>query len=51
MRKILLALFAVIGMYGMISAQEIKFFKNLDESLAKAKLENKLVFVDFYSTW
>mgnify|MGYP000595130479 FL=1 len=34
------------------SSQGINFFKgNFDEALAKAKQENKLVFVDFYATW
>ncbi len=29
----------------------INFCHDLDEALAKAKLENKLVFVDFYTSW
>ena len=34
------------------SSQGINFFKGtFDEALAKAKQENKLVFVDFYATW
>ena len=34
------------------SSQGISFFKGtFDEALAKAKQENKLVFVDFYATW
>ena len=33
-------------------SQGISFFKGtFDEALAKAKQENKLVFVDFYATW
>lgn len=33
-------------------AQGIKFFEGtFDEALAKAKQENKLVFVDFFATW
>jgi len=32
--------------------QGIQFFKvTFDEALAKAKQENKLVFVDFYAEW
>ena len=32
--------------------QGIQFFKGtFDEALAKAKQENKLVFVDFYAEW
>ncbi|MFS4455671.1 thioredoxin family protein [Maribacter sp. 2304DJ31-5] len=34
------------------NAQGIQFFKGtFDEAIAKAKEENKLVFVDFYTTW
>ncbi|WP_158267071.1 thioredoxin family protein [Chitinophaga niastensis] len=32
-------------------AQGINFLHNLDEALAKAKVEDKLVFVDFYTSW
>ncbi|SMO33654.1 thioredoxin family protein [Solitalea koreensis] len=46
--------FAVLGL--MISpvitnAQGIEFLHNLDEALAKAKAENKMVFIDFYTSW
>jgi len=51
MRKILLALLAVVSICGAISAQGINFSHNLDEAIAKAKQENKLVFVDFYTSW
>ncbi|WP_431436055.1 thioredoxin family protein [Chitinophaga caseinilytica] len=32
-------------------AQGIEFMHNLDSALAKAKAENKVVFVDFYTSW
>ncbi|MGE7774832.1 thioredoxin family protein [Chitinophaga sp. NPDC101104] len=32
-------------------AQGIEFMHNLDSALAKAKAENKIVFVDFYTSW
>lgn len=32
-------------------AQGITFLTNLDEALAKAKAENKMVFIDFYTSW
>ncbi|WP_159452685.1 thioredoxin family protein [Pedobacter nyackensis] len=32
-------------------AQGITFLHNLDEALAKAKAENKMIFVDFYTSW
>lgn len=51
MRKIILVLLGILYISGMISAQGINFTGNLDEALAKAKQENKLVFVDFYSSW
>lgn len=51
MHKIILSILSVVCFIGVTSAQGIKFSDNLDESLAKAKQENKLVFVDFYSTW
>lgn len=32
-------------------SQGVVFTDNLDEALAKAKVENKLVFIDFYTSW
>jgi thiol-disulfide isomerase/thioredoxin len=34
-----------------INAQGIEFMHDLDSALAKAKVENKPVFVDFYTSW
>ena len=51
MKKLLIALVAVFLYSGAI-AQGIKFEKGqLNEILAKAKEENKLVFVDVYTKW
>jgi thiol-disulfide isomerase/thioredoxin len=35
----------------MLNAQGIEFMHNLDSALAKAKAEDKIVFVDFYTSW
>lgn len=34
-----------------LNAQGIEFMHDLDAALAKAKAENKMVFVDFYTSW
>jgi thiol-disulfide isomerase/thioredoxin len=34
-----------------LHAQGIVFLHDLDEALAKAKAENKMVFIDFYTSW
>ncbi len=52
MRKILLAL--LLGVFTLsLAAQGIKFEENHDlyAALAKAKAENKLVFIDAYAEW
>lgn len=51
MKKVLvIALLAIMGLG--VQAQGIKFeHGTFDEALAKAKKENKLLFVDFYTTW
>lgn len=50
-RKIILLVSLVLGCT-QIFAQGIDFFHGtLDEALQKAKLENKLVFVDCYTSW
>lgn len=42
----------IMGWSVSSNAQGIKFFEGtFDEALAKAKQENKLVFVDFFATW
>jgi thioredoxin-related protein len=35
----------------IVQAQGIAFLHDLDEALAKAKVENKMVFIDFYTSW
>lgn len=40
-----------IGAPAIINAQGIEFMHDLDSALAKAKAENKPVFVDFYTSW
>jgi len=35
----------------ILNAQGIEFMHDLDSALAKAKAENKTVFVDFYTSW
>lgn len=54
MRKYFMMICFTLFMGWSISGQGqgIKFFEGtFDEALAKAKQENKLVFVDFYATW
>jgi thiol-disulfide isomerase/thioredoxin len=34
-----------------VQAQGIVFLHDLDDALAKAKAENKMVFIDFYTSW
>lgn len=41
----------IICTSGIANAQGIVFGHNLDDALAKAKVENKLVFIDFYTSW
>lgn len=50
--KCRLALLAVmLFASGASQAQGIEFMHNLDSALAKAKASNKIVFVDFYTSW
>jgi len=51
MKKILII--ALMLFAGSVSAQEgIQFFQgSWNEALAKAKAENKLIFVDIYTSW
>jgi thiol-disulfide isomerase/thioredoxin len=52
--KLTTTLFLMLGMLGMpsiMTAQGIEFMHDLDSALAKAKVENKIVFVDFYTSW
>ena len=50
-RITIILLIAIICTPSIMFAQGIKFEKNLSEALVKAKAENKLVFVDFYTSW
>ncbi|UKJ06932.1 thioredoxin family protein [Solitalea lacus] len=53
-RKIYAVYIAVLGLMAapvIAKAQGIEFLHNLDEALAKAKAENKMVFIDFYTSW
>ncbi|UKJ06794.1 thioredoxin family protein [Solitalea lacus] len=53
-RKIGAVYIAVLGLMAapvIVKAQGIEFLHNLDEALAKAKAENKMVFIDFYTSW
>lgn len=47
----ILLIILLFSLQEQIRAQGILFIHNLDEALEKAKLENKLVFVDFYTSW
>jgi len=51
MQKYLLIIVCILGISGSSSAQGIDFIHDLDEALSLAKKENKLVFVDFYTSW
>jgi len=51
MRAFLLLFFATIVAPFISNAQGIEFMHDLDAALAKAKAENKVVFVDFYTSW
>jgi len=44
-------LFVFICLIPKVEAQGIKFIHDLDLAINQAKLENKLVFVDFYTSW
>lgn len=47
---IVLLLFAMNNFLG-VNAQGVHFVSDFDEALKQAKQENKLVFVDFYTSW
>ena len=55
MKKLFLTLSLValvFTSYAEDTDQGIKFFKGtFEEALAKAKAENKLLFVDYWTTW
>ena len=49
--KSLSLLLGLSGASLFLNAQGIEFMHDLDSALAKAKAENKTVFVDFYTSW
>ena len=49
--KLAVILFVLGGLISKMNAQGIEFMYDLDDAIAKAKLEKKLVFVDFYTSW
>lgn len=49
-KGIMLLLFAISSCLS-VSAQGVNFGSDLDKALVLAKKENKLVFVDFYTSW
>lgn len=52
MRKIISVFVLLFLSVVTVSAQGIKFFEGTwSEALAKAKKENKLIFVDCYANW
>lgn len=48
---VVLILFFNVGLSSKANAQGIEFMYDLDQAIAKAQQENKLVFVDFYTSW
>jgi thioredoxin-related protein len=44
-------LFGIVCSPFALHAQGIEFMHDLDSAIAKAKAENKIVFVDFYTSW
>src|SRR5688572_26488499 len=50
-KTIPILLFGMVCSPFMLNAQGIEFMHDLDSALAKAKAENKIVFVDFYTSW
>ncbi|MEH0152998.1 thioredoxin domain-containing protein [Limibacter armeniacum] len=52
MKKVFVCLSLMIGLYSGLFAQGVDFQHiSLEEALEKAKQEDKLVFVDFYTVW
>ena len=46
-----IVLLAIVCSPFTLNAQGIEFMHDLDSALVKAKAENKIVFVDFYTSW
>ena len=46
-----LLLAGIVGTSLLSNAQGIEFIYDLDSALAKAKAEDKIVFIDFYTSW
>jgi len=51
MKFILLIVFGIFCLSSNLNAQGIEFMHNLDEAFTKAKEEDKMVFIDFYTSW
>jgi len=51
MKRIILLLVGFAFIANNIYSQGIEFMYDLDKALAKAKVEDKMVFVDFYTSW
>lgn len=51
MRLLLSVLILGVCSAQAVHAQGVQFMHDLDQALAKAKAENKLVFIDFYTSW
>lgn len=43
--------FFISSLNKSVYSQGIEFLYDLDEAIAKAKIEDKLVFIDFYTSW
>src|SRR6186713_1730770 len=50
-KAIPIVLLALVCSPFALNAQGIEFMHDLDSALVKAKAENKIVFVDFYTSW
>lgn len=51
MKKLVIILAIFISINNVISAQGVVFIHDIEEAINIAKKENKLVFVDFYTSW
>jgi thioredoxin-related protein len=51
MKQLNVIILALVCLISNANSQGIRFTHNLEDALTKAKAENKLVFVDFYTSW